>query len=252
MDEYDVSNLPHERLVVCVASTTGEGEVPDNMRSFWQFLLRRDLPRTALSQVKHTTFGLGDSSYPKFNYAAKRLHRRLEQLGSTALLPIGLGDDQDDLGLDRGFGEWVTQLWPAVEALLPLPPDLTPLPASQLLPARYEVQTFDQATGMQGDELGSAAASLGPCATVTESQTPDRHRPWMARVLRNVRLTSEDCARDVRHIEFDLAGSGLQYEPGDALAVQPRNDEVRRSHARLTHSVAFHARLMHSGSSHAP
>lgn len=101
MEDYDVRNLPSEKLIVCVASTTGEGEVPDNMRTFWRFLLRKDLPVGSLQAVQHACFGLGDSSYPKFNYAAKRLHRRLEQLGSRALVPLGLGDDQDGLGIDQ-------------------------------------------------------------------------------------------------------------------------------------------------------
>ena len=87
-------SLPRERLAIFVVSTTGEGEVPDAMRPFWTFLLRRDLPAGALGSLRYATFGLGDSGYPKFNYAAKRLHRRLAQLGATPLLPCGLGDDQ--------------------------------------------------------------------------------------------------------------------------------------------------------------
>ena len=110
LDEYDVTQLPHERCVVFVASTTGEGVVPDNMRSFWRFLLRKDLPPGSLSAMRHACFGLGDSSYPKFNFAAKRLHRRLLQLGSTALLELGLADDQDDLGIDQALAPWLAAL----------------------------------------------------------------------------------------------------------------------------------------------
>uniref|UniRef100_A0A672LQW2 NADPH dependent diflavin oxidoreductase 1 n=1 Tax=Sinocyclocheilus grahami TaxID=75366 RepID=A0A672LQW2_SINGR len=43
--------------------------------------------------------GLGDSSYPKFNFVAKKLHKRLLQLGANMLLPVGLANDQHDLGL---------------------------------------------------------------------------------------------------------------------------------------------------------
>ena len=111
MDAYDVRFLPRERFVVFVASTTGEGEVPDNMRSFWRFLLRRDLPAGSLSSLKHATFGLGDSSYPKYNFAAKRLHRRLGQLGSSAMVPLGLGDDQDGRGIDEALEPWLVLLW---------------------------------------------------------------------------------------------------------------------------------------------
>ena len=34
----------------------------------------------------------------RFNFVAKKLHRRLLQLGGSALLPMCLGDDQHELG----------------------------------------------------------------------------------------------------------------------------------------------------------
>lgn len=67
---------------------------------FWKFLLRRNLPRDSLSAVQVAVFGLGDSSYPKFNYVAKKLQKRLEQLGATVLLGLGLADDQHEMGVD--------------------------------------------------------------------------------------------------------------------------------------------------------
>lgn len=37
-------------------------------------------------------------SLHRFNFVAKKLHRRLLQLGGSALLPVCLGDDQHELG----------------------------------------------------------------------------------------------------------------------------------------------------------
>jgi hypothetical protein len=71
MDAYDICELPNEPLVVCVASTTGDGEAPMTMRSFWTTLRRRDLPSNALHKVRYAVFGCGDSSYPKFNAVGK-------------------------------------------------------------------------------------------------------------------------------------------------------------------------------------
>ena len=34
----------------------------------------------------------------RFNFVAKKLYKRLLMLGATALLPLGLADDQHDLG----------------------------------------------------------------------------------------------------------------------------------------------------------
>ncbi|KAL1530658.1 hypothetical protein AB1Y20_001558 [Prymnesium parvum] len=217
MDEYDPRLLPTEQLVVCVASTTGEGEVPDNMRAFWRFLLRKDLPHGSLASLRHASFGLGDSSYPKFNYAAKRLHRRLEQLGSAALVPLGLGDDQDGLGVDHALRPWLSALWPAVLAVLPPPPSLLPIPESETLPPRYSVEPLAGAAGAP-----PAAAFDALRYTHCHGSDVSARRPFCARVLSNLRLTAEG-AREVRHLSLSLRGSGLRYAAGDAVAVQPRN-----------------------------
>ncbi|XP_038637546.1 NADPH-dependent diflavin oxidoreductase 1 isoform X2 [Scyliorhinus canicula] len=103
LDSYAIADLIQEPLVVFVCSTTGQGEPPDNMKKFWRFIFRRDLPATSLSLMDCAVLGLGDSSYPKFNFVAKKLGKRLIQLGANGLLPVGLGDDQHDLGLPSKY-----------------------------------------------------------------------------------------------------------------------------------------------------
>ena len=49
-------------------------------------------------------------------------------------------------------------------------------------------------------------------------------RPYLARVLRNERMTAAGHFQDTRHIELDLGDSGLAYEPGWLLAVRPRQE----------------------------
>lgn len=38
-----------------------QGELPTNMKRFWRFLLRKNLPADSLCGVMHAVFGLGDS-----------------------------------------------------------------------------------------------------------------------------------------------------------------------------------------------
>ncbi len=52
----------------------------------------------------------------------------------------------------------------------------------------------------------------------------DREHPYPALLLSQQRLTAASSAKDVRHIEIDLADSGPQYVPGDTLGVWVRND----------------------------
>lgn len=89
MDEYKIEGLVREQFVVFVCSTTGVGEEPDNMKTFWKFLLRKSLPGNSLCNLKFAVLGLGDSSYVKFNFVAKKLHKRLLQLGATCLQDVG-------------------------------------------------------------------------------------------------------------------------------------------------------------------
>lgn len=71
MDDYDITLLPTETCIVWITSTTGEGEVPSNMKKVWSFLLRKGLSVDSLKGVSTAVFGLGDSSYEKFNAAAR-------------------------------------------------------------------------------------------------------------------------------------------------------------------------------------
>lgn len=130
MDKYDVRCLIDEKYVIFVCSTTGQGDEPDNMRTFWKFLLRKSLPPNSLNALNFAVLGLGDSSYEKFNFVAKRLNKRLQQLGASTLTSIGLCDDQHDLGASAVYLKWIDELWKELLMRQPLPAGLTPLAES--------------------------------------------------------------------------------------------------------------------------
>jgi len=90
MDDYPIKNMIKETLALFVCSTTGQGkkcknrkitytkltclknlqtgDVPDNMRKFWKFLLRRDLPTNSLESLQFGVLGLGDSGYQVWTF----------------------------------------------------------------------------------------------------------------------------------------------------------------------------------------
>lgn len=68
------------------------------MAPLWNMLLRSDLPNDLFDHLDYAVFGLGDSSYEKFNWAAKKLARRLESLGARHIIERGEGDEQHRLG----------------------------------------------------------------------------------------------------------------------------------------------------------
>ena len=98
--------------VVIVCSTTGQGDMPLTMRNTWEMLRMSDAPD--MEGLNYAVFGLGDSSYEKYNYAAKLLHNRLKQLGGEPLVNRGLGDDLDRAGYEEAMIPWMNELWEAL------------------------------------------------------------------------------------------------------------------------------------------
>uniref|UniRef100_A0A674H2W1 NADPH-dependent diflavin oxidoreductase 1 n=1 Tax=Taeniopygia guttata TaxID=59729 RepID=A0A674H2W1_TAEGU len=214
LDSCDLANLIHEPLVVFVCATTGQGDPPDNMKMFWRFLFRKNLPASSLCQLDYAVLGLGDSSYPKFNFIAKKLHKRLLQLGGSPLLPVALGDDQHDLGPDAVVDPWLVALWDKILALYPLPPGLEIISPDVRLPPKYTLHYLpEDSPHPESDLLQPAAPQAAPCEL----------HPFAARVVSNQRVTAPSHFQDVRLIEFDIAGSGITFRAGDVAMIQPQN-----------------------------
>ncbi|XP_074871544.1 NADPH-dependent diflavin oxidoreductase 1 isoform X2 [Carettochelys insculpta] len=214
LDSYPVAQLIHEALVVFVCATTGQGDPPDNMKNFWRFIFRKNLPPTSLCQMDYAVLGLGDSSYPKFNFVAKKLHKRLLQLGANPILPVALGDDQHDLGPDATVDPWLLDLWGRILLLYPLPPGLGIIGADVPLPSKFTLHFLDECSrGQEGERLWPGAAG----------RAPSEQCPFIAQMVSNQRVTAESHFQDVRLIEFDVTGSGIEYAAGDVVMIQPQN-----------------------------
>lgn len=184
---YPQRELKQERLLVVVVSTQGDGDPPDDARSFIDFLASKRAPR--LPDLHYGVLALGDSRYPQFCVTGRRIDARLAELGATPLLALG----EADLDIDTVASPWLERALGLVR--------------ERLKPAQPHVATVTP--------LRSAAPVASSAWT--------RERPFAAPVLANQRIVARDCARDVRHIELALEGSGLDYEPGDALGVWPVN-----------------------------
>jgi sulfite reductase (NADPH) flavoprotein alpha-component len=69
--------------------------------------------------------------------------------------------------------------------------------------------------------LSSEPAAPAPAAQPEPKY--GRSRPYAALLRTSRRLNSPGAAKQVHHVEFDLADSGLAYAAGDALGVMPQN-----------------------------
>lgn len=198
LNDYSVSHLIQEKVVIFVVATTGQGDPPDNMKAFWKFILRRNLPSKSLINVHFAVLGLGDSSYLKFNFIAKKLHKRLLQLGGNDILPVGLADDQHDLGADAVVHPWMSSFWEKVDEMFPVPAGLKHIPKDVLLPPKYLVVPVKETKNVTVPEVKQAKD--GDLAT-------DK-TPFYASLISNDRVTAESHWQDVRLIKFDISNSG--------------------------------------------
>ncbi|KAH6904457.1 hypothetical protein BKA70DRAFT_1296764 [Coprinopsis sp. MPI-PUGE-AT-0042] len=201
MDAYSVPDLISENLVIFVASTTGSGVEPRAMTELWNTLLRSDLPEDLFEDLPFAVFGLGDTSYESFNWAAKKLSRRMQSLGAEEIMERGEGDEQHPLGIDGALFPWTEKLLDVLVQMAPLVGDQATAPA--IPPSRVVLESTAE------DELKKTADSF----------TVDS-RYYEATVKTNRRLTAEGWSQDVRHFEFEYEDE-VRYEPGDVAVIHP-------------------------------
>ncbi|EJL6335731.1 assimilatory sulfite reductase (NADPH) flavoprotein subunit [Vibrio cholerae] len=183
--DYKGKDLAKETHVIFVVSTNGEGEAPDNALALHEFLRSKKAPK--LPNLKFGVLGLGDSSYQFFCQTGKDFDQFLENLGAQRLV--------ERLDADVDYQAAATEWRKQVLSILK-------------------------------DELTGAVA-VTSVATFAVSQTAESHyskeQPYTASLSTSQKITGRDSGKDVRHIEIDLADSGITYQPGDALGVWYEN-----------------------------
>ncbi len=137
----------------------------------------------SLAGVRYTVLALGDSSYVNFCQTGREFDGRLAELGAERLQSLV----ECDVDYENRAAGWIGD----VLARLP--------------------------------EVISAGATVPQLRAVSAAPRHDKSRPFAAEVLVNQKITGRASSKDVRHVELSLEGSGLRYEPGDALAVIVRN-----------------------------
>ncbi|OQV03978.1 Oxidoreductase NAD-binding domain-containing protein [Cladophialophora immunda] len=218
LENVNHSLLHQYTLTVFVVATTGQGDFPENARRFWTSLLRKKLAATTLAGVEYALAGLGDTSYPKFNWAARKLDKRLRQLGASSIVEPCEADEQGDEGTDGAFLAWLQQFRKSILTTFPLADDQIPIPNDVLLPSKWRLQkTFDH--------LDTSVTSPIANGTYPPSSAAGRNsslNSFSVSLETNQRVTPSDHWQDVRFLSLK-ASTKFDYMPGDALAISPRN-----------------------------
>ncbi|MEZ5464203.1 MAG: flavodoxin domain-containing protein [Lysobacteraceae bacterium] len=183
--------LPSLSMLYTVISTQGDGDPPDDARRFLDELAGRRAPK--LDGLRFAVLALGDSSYPLFCATGRALDERLAELGGRRAVERV----DADLDFERDAAPWL---------------------AEALDTAKRELDTTAASAAATG-----TAPRLHLVSNATAAPVPSA--PHEAEVIVRHPLTTDRAVRGVHHVELDIAGSGIAYQPGDALAVHVSNPE---------------------------
>lgn len=179
--------------LMLVVSTQGDGDPPDTAEGFYELMHGRKAPK--LSDDTHfSVLALGDSSYDQYCKIGKDFDARLEALGARRI------HERADCDVDY---EEAAESW--IDAVL---------------------ERYVQLTGVESGAQGTAGSGQAiPAATVESPNSVYwKKNPFQAEVLDSIVLNGRGSDKQTHHIELSLEGSGLTYEPGDAVGVVPQND----------------------------
>lgn len=199
------------------------------MKNFWKFLLRKDLPPDSLENLKYTIFGLGDSSYEKFNSTAKLLNIRLKQLSAQEFHPVGLGDDQHDFGYEGEFDPWCAKL---LEELKSHFPSKYLLYEELPITPKYNTTIYENISEFLKSEdakIYKLKENSQGILDIDDEQN-DKRKPYIGNINNYKYLSSDNSEKKIIHLEIDIKPTSKKeifpyYKTGDIAVIYPKNDE---------------------------
>ncbi|MCF5859853.1 assimilatory sulfite reductase (NADPH) flavoprotein subunit [Aeromonas veronii] len=186
MADYKPKQLKKESHLLVVVSTYGEGEPPESAVDLFEQLKKGKIGK--LDGLKFAVLGLGDSSYEFFCQTGKDFDNFLATAGAERIYELA----SLDVDYQDAAKSWGEQALNAIATTL--------------------------STGVASSRVANAVQQA-----VGHSQY-SKENPFPARLSVNQKITGRDSTKDIRHIEINLADSGLTYQPGDALGVWFDND----------------------------
>ncbi|MFT6023363.1 MAG: sulfite reductase (NADPH) flavoprotein alpha-component [Ascidiaceihabitans sp.] len=184
MNSITPADLASASHVLFIAATCGEGDAADNALAFMDMLMDDACPALPAT-LNFSVLGLGDSSYAKFNKAAKDLDARLSVLGATRVVDLVACD----LDYDDDFALWCDTVFTSAPFASAAGGAITPeAPAPKA--------AFDKAHPFIGTLITAASLS----------------KETSAKQVNHIEISL--CG----------GGADLEYDVGDALGVWPLND----------------------------
>ncbi|HDZ8845174.1 TPA: assimilatory sulfite reductase (NADPH) flavoprotein subunit [Aeromonas veronii] len=185
MADYKPKQLKKESHLLVVVSTYGEGEPPESAVDLFEQLKKGKIGK--LDGLKFAVLGLGDSSYEFFCQTGKDFDNFLATVGAERIYELA----SLDVDYQDAAKSWGEQALNAIATTL---------------------------------SIGAASSVASAVQQAVGHSQYSKENPFSARLSVNQKITGRDSTKDIRHIEINLADSGITYQPGDALGVWFDND----------------------------
>jgi sulfite reductase alpha subunit-like flavoprotein len=241
MEDFKSIDFAEEPVVVVIASSTGNGDCPDNGDKFFRYCKRKTTPLDLLSNTCFAVCALGDSNYDAFCAVGKEFDKHFQRIGGKRMLKRVDVDEVE--GIETFVDPWMTSMWSALDALptgptgagagataamdvsdapaaAAAPPTAAAAPADATKPASSAVPAMDD-----DEPLGSCASNPLAARVTAARWLTGRDGASGGAVKAGGALEGEGAKR-VLHVELDVSGGGetMRYEPGDAIGIVPRNE----------------------------
>jgi len=184
--EATPADLARTERLLVVAATWGEGEAPARAIGFMTALLADTAPR--MDKVNFAVLALGDRAYAQFCATGHAIDERLAALGGHRAAPLL----ECDLDYEAPAAAWLAKTLPE----------------------------------LRGAEADPAPSVIHVDFGAADTREYSKANPFQAEITDLVNLNSSRSAKQTFHVELSLAGSGLTYQPGDAVGIAPENDPV--------------------------
>ncbi|ADV33566.1 sulfite reductase [NADPH] flavoprotein, alpha-component [Candidatus Blochmanniella vafra str. BVAF] len=194
--DYTCKNISEIKLLVLIISTYGEGDPPEEAIPLHKYLFSQKAMR--MEDTSFVVLGLGDRSYEYFAKAGKDFDRRFEELGAIRLY------NRVDLDIDF---EDAANIWrkEIIEVLQ------NRISSDVTIFNSFSDKTIQKSAVVSSENCGDYSVYC-------------KEFPFIACLSNRQKITSRNSMKDIHHLEFDISGSNLLYQPGDALGVWYEND----------------------------
>lgn len=209
MASFKTRDLKKISNLAVIVSTHGIGEPPVQAEDLHKFLHGKKAQE--LSHLKFAVLALGDSSYVDFCQTGKDFDGVLEKLGAQRIATRV----DCDVDFEDEAEAWKNSLLESV------------------------TKTVSKSTNLTVGSNGSAQSVVPKFS---------RKHPFEATILEKINLNGRGSSKETIHLELSLGGSGLKYEPGDALGVYGANPpSLIEGVLNITNFTGEEEVLSHSG-----